>query len=520
MNPRGDWGGGLTTQGLTPRTPGGKGGEGRKSPKTPAEDKRPSPPKTEQKAPGREAARSPEAPDSPPSEAGSPDAADPDRDYQSSAEESEGEESEEEATPPRRAGASVGASPAKSPRSSGGGRLSTPTRLPPKAKAGLLQLTREAATFTPSPAKAHGGGTTKARRRTGDSEQYRGKHLSTVVLTSLPVLKKDDGQRDLEEWMRAAQEALKYQQRSGIVISGENAISLIMARVEPGTSVAYWFGSLQEEAGGICTKSFEAFHEAFLDRYGSTMQTAEVLRQMGSISITSYGSLGDYYDGFLGLHARIRSVRTHDGQPIRSDYDIHQAFINGFPQRIVKHLKLVMYGPNDGVVWSLQTIFREAKRFVEMDGDGDVGRGEWGAVGGSLAATPVRGQGTGRPTPQAQAFFAHAGGGGPADAAGCYNCGAQGHIKRDCPVAMVAGAGPGGGCFHCGRAGHIKRDCPVIICRRCNRPGHMERTCEAGGGPQRGQPPMQQRAAPGWHQWGAAMAPPASGWGQGRPQRP
>ncbi|KAH7819494.1 RNA-binding region RNP-1 domain-containing protein [Monocercomonoides exilis] len=42
---------------------------------------------------------------------------------------------------------------------------------------------------------------------------------------------------------------------------------------------------------------------------------------------------------------------------------------------------------------------------------------------------------------------------------GCYNCGSQDHISRDCPEPPRR-APRSVGCFNCGKPGHLARDCP------------------------------------------------------------
>ena len=80
------------------------------------------------------------------------------------------------------------------------------------------------------------------------------------------------------------------------------------------------------------------------------------------------------------------------------------------------------------------------------------------------------------------------GGGGK----GCFNCGGDGHMSRECPEPKRERGGGNRACFNCNQEGHQSRDCPEpkkertdrgpMTCRKCNEEGHMARDCPQGDG--------------------------------------
>ncbi|XP_041999548.1 glycine-rich protein 2-like [Salvia splendens] len=63
-------------------------------------------------------------------------------------------------------------------------------------------------------------------------------------------------------------------------------------------------------------------------------------------------------------------------------------------------------------------------------------------------------------------------GGGGGGGSGCFKCGENGHMARECPTGGGGGGGGGrygggggggrggGGCYNCGEEGHFSRECP------------------------------------------------------------
>lgn len=55
-------------------------------------------------------------------------------------------------------------------------------------------------------------------------------------------------------------------------------------------------------------------------------------------------------------------------------------------------------------------------------------------------------------------------GGGGGGGRGCFNCGEEGHMSRECPSSRGSGgrggdSGGGGSCYNCGQGGHMSRNC-------------------------------------------------------------
>ncbi|XP_015786368.1 probable ATP-dependent RNA helicase vasa-like [Tetranychus urticae] len=121
-------------------------------------------------------------------------------------------------------------------------------------------------------------------------------------------------------------------------------------------------------------------------------------------------------------------------------------------------------GDDDGGSWAENTTTTES--------------GTWGSPGESNDRGSSRGGGGGK---------------------GCFKCGEDGHMSRECPTGGGSSRGGGGkGCFKCGEDGHMSRECPTgggsprggggggRGCFKCGEDGHMSRDCPSGGGSPRG----------------------------------
>jgi len=68
----------------------------------------------------------------------------------------------------------------------------------------------------------------------------------------------------------------------------------------------------------------------------------------------------------------------------------------------------------------------------------------------------------------------------------CYNCGENGHYKKNCTKEIKNEGKNNKGCYNCGEDGHKKRDCNNAtkatqdprVCNDCNKVGHIARECK------------------------------------------